>query len=412
VIREELGIIASPWAAIYYEGIWRLVSYDAIVELAKKGVTLVFIEKRDIVQAFGPYASDDGVALVNSRGFLVEYAKKLAEAAKQGGANLAILADYDTAGIMIASELKDATWLGCDERMLRRFGIKHNNKDYAVDYNAAIARTNEIDLRHILETDKRFAYVDIDFIRKQRLDCRIVDSKRVELDAVLARAGEPEYDRNGEGGAKVLWDYIKGLIDDAYPLQDYNRAVESKSPTLSNHYPESYRQLTTFVEQFVDNIIRPTEEHIESRLKKTVGLTNVEQLKELIDREEGKIISANKQFKKLGMSIKEIDKKYGFGITKTKLDSKKTLDERKGGGKKASNGPTNHHAVLDEIPDPPTLKDGESTAGLDPITYAKFKVIYDYCQQEGPVVEKEIMNKMQADGGCHHAIANSTKMSC
>jgi len=364
VTREELGIIASPWAAIYYEGIWRLVSYDAIIELAKKGVTLVFIEKRDIVQALGPYASADGVALVNSRGFLVEYAKKLAEAAKQGGAHLAIMTDYDVPGIMIAWELKDAIWLGCDERMLTRFGIKHNNKDYAVDYNAAVARTNESDLRHILETDKRFAYVDIDFIRKRRDDYRVVDGKRVELDAVLARAGEPEHDRNGEGGAKVLWDYIKELIDDAYPLQDYNRAVESKSPTLSNHYPESYRQLTDFVEQFVDDIIRPKKEQIESRLKKTVGLTNVGQLKEQIDKEEGKMISANKQLKKLGTAIKVIDKKYGFGITKTKLDSKKTLDERKGGGKKALNVPINQHVVSSEIPDPLPSKRENQLEGL------------------------------------------------
>jgi hypothetical protein len=63
VTREEIGVIAFPWAAMYFEGIWRLVSYDAITELSAKGVSLIFIEKRDIVQSLGPYASKYGVAL-------------------------------------------------------------------------------------------------------------------------------------------------------------------------------------------------------------------------------------------------------------------------------------------------------------------------------------------------------------
>jgi hypothetical protein len=402
VTREELGIIASPWAAIYYEGIWRLVSYDAIIELAKKGVSLVFIEKRDIVQSLGPYAFDDGVALVNSRGFLVEYAKKLAEAARKGRAHIFIMTDYDTAGILIAYEMPDAIWLGCDERMLKKFGIKHNNKNYAIDYTPNKARTNEYDLQQILKHDKRFAHVDVDFIRKKRIDGMVVEGKRVELDAVLARASEQEYG----GSPKVLWDYIKELIDDAAPIQDYNRAVQSKSPTLSNHYPKPYRQLTTFVEQFIDNIIAPTKERIESELRKTVGLTNVEELKEYVDKEEGKIITDNKLLKKLGMAIKEIDKKYKFGIAKTKL----LEEEGEGGGKKASNGPVKQHAVSSEIPDPPPLlEDEKPIAGLDPLTYAKMKVIFEYCDEMGPVVKKEIMDKVDAEGGCRHAIDNSYK---
>ena len=309
VTREDLGIIASPWAAMYYEGIWRLVSYDAITELAKKGVTLMFIEKRDIVQALGPYASNDGVALVNSRGFLSEYAIKLAEAAKKGGAHIAILTDYDVPGIMIAWELKGAIWLGCDERMLDRFGIKHKDKDYAVDYNTDVARTNEYDLQCILERDERFAHVDIDFIRKKRIDAKIIEGKRVELDAVLARAGSPE----------ALWNYIKELIDEAYPIQNYNRAIQSKSPTLSNYYPEPYRQLTTFMEQYTDEIIEPKRSQIESELKQTVGLIDINKRKEEIDKDEGKIITKNKLVKKLGKVILEIDKQHNFGISKVVL---------------------------------------------------------------------------------------------
>jgi hypothetical protein len=380
---------------VFYDGIWRLVSYDSIIELARKGVSLIFIEKRDIVQTLGPYAQATGVALINSRGFVVEYAKQLAEAAKKGGAHIFIMTDYDTAGVLIAFEMPEAIWLGCDERMLKRFGLSHDDKDYAIHYVPNKPRTNEDDLQNILKTDKRFAHVDIDFIRDKRDDGMVVEGTRVELDAVLARASEDEYG----GSPKGLWDYIVELINEAEPIQDYNRAVESKSPTLSNHYPKPYRQLTSFMEQHIDNIIAPTKERLESELKETIGLTEVEQLKEHVDLEEGKIITADKMLKKLGKAIAEIDKKYDFGIAKTKLS------ESEGGSKKASDGSVRQHAVSSEIPDPlPTQDDEHNGADVDAVTFAKFRVIDEYCKEQGPVVEKEIQDKIHADGGCHHAI--------
>jgi hypothetical protein len=389
VTREELGIIASPWAAMYFEGIWRLVSYDAITELAKKGVTLIFIEKRDIVQSLGPYASRYGVALVNSRGFLVEYAIMLAEAAKEGGAHIAIMTDYDVSGIMIARELKDAIWLGCDERMLKRFGIKQEDKDYAVDYDASVARTNEYDLQHILDTDKRFAHVDIDFIRKKRVDYKIVEGKRVELDAVLARAGEEECG----GSPEALWNYMMELIEEAHPIQDYTRVIESKSSTLSNYYPEPYRQLTIFVEQYVDEIIKPKRKQIESELKETVGLIDVKEKKEEIDKDEGKIITNNKLMKKIGKAIKEIDKQYNFGISKVTTTSplaENDVKEEEAGKKKARNALSNHqYAVLSEIPDPSITEEAvkmSKMAGnksrMTPLWWTKFLFIKEHGSEE------------------------------
>ena len=392
VTREELGIIASPWAAVYFEGIWRLVSYDAIAELAKKGVTLIFIEKRDIVQSLGPYASRYGVALVNSRGFLVEYAIMLAEAAKEGGAHIAIMTDYDVAGIMIAWELKDAIWLGCDERMLKRFGIKHNDEDYAVDYNASVARTNEFDLQHILDTDKRFAHVDIDFIRKKRIDYKIVEGKRVELDAVLARAGEEEYG----GSPEALWNYMMELIEEAHPIQNYTRVIDSKSPTLYKYYPKPFRQLTTLIENHLDVIIKDKKKKIESELENTVGLIDVNKKKEEIDKDEGKIITDNKLMKKIGEAIKQIDKQHNFGISKIIIAPQEPQQQKEGVKKMATKTPLNHHAVSVEIPDPSPPADDDipdpeitddimeaaRSGGIAPMIMAKMKFIQEFGGEE------------------------------
>jgi hypothetical protein len=62
--REQLGIVAAPWATMYYNGIWTGVSFDAVNSLATKGTDIIFIEKLDLVRVFAKYADKFGLALV------------------------------------------------------------------------------------------------------------------------------------------------------------------------------------------------------------------------------------------------------------------------------------------------------------------------------------------------------------
>jgi hypothetical protein len=66
VAREQIGIYASPWGAMYYRGQWHDISFDTLTELAKKGCDILFIEKRDVVQSLGRFADKWGIALVNT----------------------------------------------------------------------------------------------------------------------------------------------------------------------------------------------------------------------------------------------------------------------------------------------------------------------------------------------------------
>ena len=43
VTREQLGIVAAPWATMYFDGNWTGVSFDAVNALANNGTDIVFI---------------------------------------------------------------------------------------------------------------------------------------------------------------------------------------------------------------------------------------------------------------------------------------------------------------------------------------------------------------------------------
>lgn len=54
---------------------------------------MLIIEKEGVVEQLAPYADENGIALLNTRGFLTEYASILSEESKKQGCNVAILTD-------------------------------------------------------------------------------------------------------------------------------------------------------------------------------------------------------------------------------------------------------------------------------------------------------------------------------
>jgi hypothetical protein len=99
VKRENIGIMAGAYSSMFYRAKWSAVNFADIGALARIGTDIIFIEKQDIVQSLGPYASKFGVALVNTKGHLSEYAKDLSEAAEEAGAHIHIFTDYDIPGL-------------------------------------------------------------------------------------------------------------------------------------------------------------------------------------------------------------------------------------------------------------------------------------------------------------------------
>jgi hypothetical protein len=116
--REEFGIVAKPRATMYYNGNWYPVSYEAVRTLAKNGTDIIFIEKVDIINVITEFADQYRIALVDSEGALTDYGKDLVEEGEASGANVAVLTDFDAAGIKMAHDAGDIPRLGVDDDTL------------------------------------------------------------------------------------------------------------------------------------------------------------------------------------------------------------------------------------------------------------------------------------------------------
>jgi hypothetical protein len=103
--REQLGIFASPRATMYVDGEWHNFDIDEIPSLAKKGTDVVFIEKRGVVEIVKYIGDIYGIAFFNTQGHFAEYPKDLIREINQNGGNVAILTDFDCAGIHIAEKV-------------------------------------------------------------------------------------------------------------------------------------------------------------------------------------------------------------------------------------------------------------------------------------------------------------------
>jgi len=211
--RSEIGVITGARAEMYFNGRWESVSFDAIEELAQKGTDILFIEKEGIIDELKEHADKYGIAMVNSRGYLVEYAHDLMNAAKCLGANIIIITDYDLSGVNLASKCtEDIPWVTMDDDTLQYFSLPKNK--------SIVVRATNIKLidhiEEIMENDDRFADLDREFLK----------TSRIEINAVIAAVGDVRF-----------WEFIMDKLQDLYPSRNYNRAIEL--PKKDNNVDET-----------------------------------------------------------------------------------------------------------------------------------------------------------------------------
>jgi hypothetical protein len=295
VKRSEIGVITGARAELYFNGRWESVSLDAIEELAGKGTDVVFIEKEGIIDELTGYADKYGVAFVNSRGYLTEYAQDLMKAAEKSRANVAIMTDYDLSGINLASKCPKTThYITMDDSTLQYF---HLEKDSSIVVRAT--NTKLVDhVEDIIRADKRFKDVDIEFLR----------TKRIEINAIIAKVGDERF-----------WNFIMDKLNERYPIRDYNRAMEppSKDPDMDeiDIYPNPIRKLIQRIRGSRDDAVADIEARIESDQQKVKGfLTISEQKKKNKDRVM-KAIAENEDFKKLEGLVAELCQSLGIDLS-------------------------------------------------------------------------------------------------
>jgi len=209
--REMLGIYAAERGKLYFRGGERYIGYDSYRFLAEKGCDILLIEKEGIAEMLAHYATDYGVAIVNSRGFATHYVRYLFEEASRTGtqptANLFSLTDYDDSGIAMAKKIPNTVRIGLDQQMLDTLKIEKD--DVAEDYTKP--------------PEKRPHFNQLTEEEKKQ-----VKDKRVELDSLMAYATPQE-----------IWEYLKDSMSTAKKTRDLTRSIELHEPPIPHRVKES-----------------------------------------------------------------------------------------------------------------------------------------------------------------------------
>jgi len=91
--------------------------------LAGMGCDIIIVEKGGVCEVLEPYASRRGWALLNSRGFIVDYVEKVIELSKRMRGNLYFFSDFDLSGLYMWCKLREKTKIpriGVDPFMAER----------------------------------------------------------------------------------------------------------------------------------------------------------------------------------------------------------------------------------------------------------------------------------------------------
>ncbi len=302
VKREELGISAADRAQLYFKGEWHDVGLEEIGKLITYGTDMVIIEKEGVVKQLAPFADENGIALLNTRGFLTEYASILSEESGKNGCNIAILTDLDASGLLIANMVPDVFRIGIDFETLDYFRLdpKIVEENYKPKSNhlkpletLATRNSNDDALFDLLPNNILSIFDQLFADSDNHLDEKVkyVSSKRIEIDSVMAAVNDnPRF-----------WRFILSKLQERYPTRNYNRAI---------NVPEYV--IPTMIESLIQNVqkkavaISGQERHkIMEKYSNTTGFLNVNQHDIAVAKKLRTIVEDDKDIKSF---LKKLDK--------------------------------------------------------------------------------------------------------
>ena len=129
--RHQIGIYPEERAVMAYGGVMYAVGFDNLENLMYRGTDVICVEKQGTVIKMVPFTRNNGVAFIQSQGFLSEYGVALGRLANRDleaendyldlnnrsrpyRGNLGNLTDCDSSGIVIGMKVKGAERLGID----------------------------------------------------------------------------------------------------------------------------------------------------------------------------------------------------------------------------------------------------------------------------------------------------------
>jgi hypothetical protein len=274
VTREEIGIFAQARTSLYFRGEKCSVDFKNLEELMKKGTDLILIEKEGQAEVNRPFSDPAGIAILNSIGFVVRYASRLAKLSKETGANIAMVTDFDVSGLSMARALPNVPRLGIGFGTLKYFGLTREEVEEEYHNEKPTRRGQKTGYRHwkgllnmgpAKDEEEETFKVNMEYLRK----------KRIELDSVVRKVGNQRF-----------WEYIAEMLTNEFPTRDYNRAI--KVPTYV--FPDVLTDLA-------DALRRKTTE---------ILYVNVRQTKEEFEDYEGIIKDVNQEESDIEEQFKDV----------------------------------------------------------------------------------------------------------
>ena len=279
VAREELGIYAADRAQLYFRGEVRDVNLEEMHSLKQSGTDLVIIEKEGVAEVLSPFAAKYGIAILNTRGFLTDYAKALSELSE----HVVILTDLNDSGLEIANKVPDIPRIGIDFGTLEYFELEH--KDVEEDYQHGDHFKNLHRLSEEGELDE-----DIDALLPY------IENKRIEIDSVLAEVGNERF-----------WEFVIYKLLELFPHRNYNRAIKTPQDII----PEEVEDLIETLKKKCNEVAASKRKQIETQLKDFEGfIDNIDKKDEDIEQEIRNTLSQDNDIKSLLSDIENLEKKY------------------------------------------------------------------------------------------------------
>ena len=361
VKRHQIGIYPEDRAVMAYNGVMYAASFDNLEDLMYSGTDVVCVEKQGPVIKMMPFTRNNGIAFIQSQGFISEYGIALArltngdlearkdylpdDAPRIDAGNLGNVTDCDSSGIVIGMKVRGATRLGIDLDTIDEINRVNKGLEDELDIDLPIeledleesnrANSHWQGLVGIINrTGKLYESLSVserDFYRRYLLarpailggDIRFIDyleEHRIELNTVLAIV-KPQ----------AFWNWLRWKLLQVWPSRNYLRGDLTlddymQTPTL-NRFIDFYQEQTNSITEH-----RLNEERYEMLRVKGMydDIDGFQDSVPLVNRAimgdvMNEVVLQNKQIQKIDLALEQI-MKNGNG-TKMKKSKKKQQAE-------------------------------------------------------------------------------------
>jgi hypothetical protein len=199
--REDLKIVAGGRADLYFDGDWTSISWDNIEDLSDSGTDGILIEKDGMSRIFEPFVDDYAMAVINTRGFFVDYLGDVLVKSIDKKSNLVLIRDFDPSGLLIELGAKQLgiPCIGVNDEMLQYLGLER--KDVQDRHPPSNQNSHWKKVKNLAKMDPKIRK-EIEFLSKYR----------IEIDKVHVKVG-----------SKRLFEYVLHKLKE-YP-RDLNRVA-------------------------------------------------------------------------------------------------------------------------------------------------------------------------------------------